>query len=57
LDQLHDHHVRTWNEHALVTAMERITTTLDDEQIDEPEHLTNMQICQFRKLRKPRAVS
>jgi hypothetical protein len=37
--------------------MERITTTLDDEQIDEPEHLTNMQICQFRKLRKPRAVS
>ena len=47
MTQLHDHHIRTWNEHTLVTAMERITTELDDEQIELLEHLINEHICQF----------
>jgi hypothetical protein len=47
MNELHDHHVRTYNEHKLVTAMDRIANELDEDQIDDLEHLLNMHLCVF----------
>ena len=44
---MHDHHVRTYNEHKLVIAMDRITSELDEDQVDDLEHLLNMHLCVF----------